>query len=268
VGISQANFKDLLQRILRRHEFHTVNPAVFGLHEKLMISLVWLRQAITYNFAAFLFSCHSSTISRTLQQMIQVLMEIADEEVTIPPKSQREQDAELFEGKEIVLIVDGAEQQVFSSSDKLLQNINFSGKKKKHTFTKLLAVNPLGKIQFVSDSYPGSVNDLNLIQMPENNVCKYLEEKEYVLGDAGFKGMSWNRIIAFHSAEMKGLIDKDFKRIRVVVENAIRGVRRWKICSHTFVGKHKDNIFELRQWHHHVWKVCCWLTNVYSNIRK
>jgi hypothetical protein len=270
VGISQSDFSHLRDECYKQlPNERNLQPDQMTLFERLMVTLTWLRNGISQNFLAFIFRCSQATVSRILHDTVDNLYQIADAAIKIPEEDERESLSESFEGKQIVLVVDGAEQRVLSSTDKLLQNINFSGKKHLHTFTKLLAVDPVeGKIRFISGSYPGSVNDLNLVQMPENSLKYALKDDEYILGDAGFKGMLHENIIAYTSKEMEGAVDKNFKRIRVIVENAIRGVRRWKICYHTFNGTHKDNIIELRNWHHCIWKVCAWLSNLYFTIRE
>jgi hypothetical protein len=269
VGINISDFLDLRERFLKHSPKESLKENQIGRTERLMLTLTWLRHGISQRFMAFLFECDQATISRILHDTIDQLYDLADEDIQVPEEDERENLSELFEGKQIVLVIDGAEQRVQSSDDKLLQNINFSGKKHLHTFTKLLAVDPIeGKVRFMSGSYPGSVNDLNLVQMPENSLKHALKQDEYILGDAGFKGMQHERIIAYTSKEMDGVVDKDFKRIRVIVENGIRSVRRWRICYNTFDGKHKGNIIELRNWHHRVWKVCAWLSNLYFVLRQ
>lgn len=64
-------------------------------------------------------------------------------------------------------VVDGFEQSIYSSSNEHVKNATFSGKKKKHTFTKLLFVTTNGWVVKLGDSYPGSKNDLNLADMPK-----------------------------------------------------------------------------------------------------
>jgi hypothetical protein len=126
--------------------------------QRLLITLTCLRHGISQQLVAFIFGCSQPTVSRILHETVYQLYDLADDEIQLPEQHEKDELYELQDGKQIVLVVDGAEQRVQSSDFKLLQNINFSGKKHLHTFTKLIAVDPvLGKIRFISNSYPGSV---------------------------------------------------------------------------------------------------------------
>jgi hypothetical protein len=88
----------------------------------------------------------------------------------------------------------------------------YSGKKRKHTFTILIGVTPKGHILFVSLTYNGSNNDLNLIEYPENHVWNYITEDEYIMADKGFRGMT-KGILPFIGDESKFTPDeKQFNR--------------------------------------------------------
>ncbi len=52
------------------------------------------------------------------------------------------------------------------------RKVTFSGKKCKHTFTKMIACSPFGHIYFVSRSYVGSKNDQSVFNMPDCKLSK------------------------------------------------------------------------------------------------
>jgi hypothetical protein len=267
VGITVSQFEKLSTTYFALAPHSPYHLDDLGVQEQLLITLAWLRQAFTYKVLGFIFKIDGSTAQRIVKKVLNNLHDLANTEITIPSYEERVEQASVLEGKQFVIVVDGAEQGVMSSNNKLLKNINFSGKKKKHTFTKLIGVNLRGKVEFMSHSYNGSINDLNLIQMPENDIAKYLTEDEFVLGDAGFRGMEAARVIAYNEDEYEGAAGREFKRLRVVVENTIGAIKRWKICYHTFHGKHEGNEEKLLFWHDTVWRVCAWLTNLYCEVR-
>ena len=85
-------------------------------------------------------------------------------------------------------VVDGFEHEIRSSQDTNIKNVNFSGKKKMHSFTQLLLTTTSGWICYVSPSYSGSVNDLNLTSFPETNMKDKLFKGCSIIGDLGFRG--------------------------------------------------------------------------------
>ena len=131
---------------------------------------------------------------------------------------------ELEDGFTYVLIVDGMEHQIYSCSKKFIENSTFSGKKGYNTFTMLIAVNKEGTIWFISQSYPGSNNDINLAYFKENHLCDYLTSEEKIAADQGFKNLETLSIYT-HIQKPKNSREKEFnsrfKHYRCTVENSI-----------------------------------------------
>lgn len=48
--------------------------------------------------------------------------------------------------------------------------------------------------------------------------------------------------------------------MRIVVENAISMIKKWKICSHVF-RVHTTNLNQALKFHDQVWRICAALTN-------
>lgn len=156
------------------------------------------------------------------------------------------------------------EHEINCSSDEYIKKVTFSGKKKYHTFTKLIAVTKEGYIWFVSKSFPGSNNDINLCNFPSNKIFKSLSEDEKIAGDDGFKGLEhfsiYTQIDAQTNEEEK--FDKNFKHYRIVVENSIAQLRKWKIASHKFYSKMSDLSKALEE-HHFIIEIVAGLVNKY-----
>jgi hypothetical protein len=268
MGISISEFHDLIKRVKEVEQINSPKAQVGGrptleLQDRLGITLAHLRHSFTMMSLQWLFQVPASSNQRYVVDMIDTLYIAMKEVVKLPPKESRAQSAIKFNQKDIVMVVDGAEQATTASKDKNIKAVLFSGKKKYHTFTKLLGVSPKGKVWFVSPSYFGSVNDLNLMQMPENAVYEKLTKKEYIAGDKGFRGMTKQRILTNPVGAPKR-VDKSFKKIRVIVENVICELRKWRICDHTFrsTNKNKSWVPALEK-HHKIWFVCCGLFNLY-----
>ena len=65
----------------------------------------------------------------------------------------------------------------------------YSQKKKKPTINTLAVISPSGRILYLSPSYPGSVNDREIVEKTAASWYADLTEEENGLGDPGFRGM-------------------------------------------------------------------------------
>lgn len=160
------------------------------------------------------------------------------------------------------LIIDGMEQKVISCSNKSIRNASFSGKKKFHTFTKLIGVSREGFVWFLSPSYLGSLNDINLCSFPENFIFRKLHPQEKIMGDLGFKGLEKLQIYTMESNNYPENYEHDFMHFRSLVENVIGQIRKWKICKHDFQSKMVD-LEKASNYHHFVFEIICGLTNLF-----
>ena len=113
-----------------------------------------------------------------------------------------------------------------------------------HTFSILAAAVPNGHIYFLSLSYSGSKNDLNIYNMMENQIHLSLNSKEYIIPDKGYCGLDKqfpNMIIPIKRGEESISLDEqryndEIAKTRIVVENAFACIKRFSICQHTFRG--------------------------------
>ena len=73
------------------------------------------------------------------------------------------------------------ENEINLRSDEYIKKSTFSGKKKYNTFTKLIAVTKEGFIWFISRSYPGSINDIDLCNIPSANINIFHKRKKLLV---------------------------------------------------------------------------------------
>jgi len=123
--------------------------------QRLTLTMLWLRNYPSLKILAWIANMDPSSISRMLNDTVELLWNALKGFVAIPRITERLHHAKRIWNYLVVLVVDGTEQKVLQSKKKAKANITYSGKKKMHTFTKLIAVTPNGKICFISDSYPG-----------------------------------------------------------------------------------------------------------------
>lgn len=122
-----------------------------------------------------------------------------------------------------------------------------------------------GFIWFISRSYPGSINDINLCNFPSNQIYQYLSQEEKIAGDEGFKGLEHFSIMTQLDAKtpLEDKFNRYFKHYRCVVENSIAHIRKWRICSHKFYSKILDLKKALEE-HHFIVELIAGLVNKYS----
>ena len=82
------------------------------------------------------------------------------------------------------VIIDATEIYVERPALPELQQITFSEHKHQNTYKGLIGISPSGAIVFVSDLYPGSVSDKELVQL--SGVLDFLESGDSVMADRGF----------------------------------------------------------------------------------
>lgn len=269
IGLESYQFEELFKDVLKLYVKPQRGPEKsVPLKWRLTFYLVHLKTSISFRFFSWLYFVSISTLHEYFDEIHGYLLQTLGEP-SIPTLSERLKSSVEFYGKKASIVVDGVEQEIYSSIDNGISKVTFSGKKGYHTFTKLLFVNPHGKIYLVTDSQPGSMNDLNLLTMCDTWKKLNLSDEEIIMADDGFRGYAEHKVITL-STETSVSGDenyhKQFKRIRVVVENAISHVKKWRICSTLFRAKVK-NLTEALEKHHKIWLVCVGLVNRFVQIR-
>jgi hypothetical protein len=121
--------------------------------------------------------------------------------------------------KVLQFIIDGFEQQIYSYSKDDSRHVTFSGKKQRHTFTKLIFVTRTNDwICKSSNSYSGSVSDLNFKAVfPDADITKDLIKNCIIIVDKGFRGLLDKMIVTIDNINPDN--ESSFLRVRCTVEN-------------------------------------------------
>lgn len=173
-----------------------------------------------------------------------------------------------FRGWDLVVVIDGCEQRVKIPSDKLNERSLYSGKKRTHTFTVMLACAPDGTIYFLSCSYNGSKNDMNIYEMSENQIHRGMMSDEAIVADKGYVGVAQYhpKIVLPILGEEKSLTNEEIaynneqKKHRIVVENVFAHIKKYNICSHVFRSP-VSNVEISRKKHNEIWVICAGMVN-------
>ena len=147
--MSKENFNFLLMKLDWEESTQLNRKVNFELTyiNRLLLTLLWLRQYPSLKLLAWIFRIDPSTVSRTLLNVLDKLWRFLEPKLEIPSTVTER----MLTGKRIgmffvIMVIDGAEQQVLESIHKYKKNITFSGKKHIHTFTKLIGVSPNGMV--------------------------------------------------------------------------------------------------------------------------
>lgn len=160
---------------------------------------------------------------------------------------------------------DSTERPIQRPKAPQVQKAYYSGKKKQHTLKNNLVINADSKVVLLTPSFEGRIHDKQIA-----DIVGYTVPNDSVLyQDSGFQGFSLpniniiqpkkkprNRELTSEEKEKNRLISS----IRIQVEHAIRGVKRYRIV--------KD---KLRNWKKGfsdlVMETCCGLHNFRLNFR-
>ena len=261
-GVTVAEFEDLLERAqpvwVERERERLARPnrkralgggrnPEFDLRGQLLISLVWLRLYLTTAALGFLFGIDKSTVSRYTRAVLPVLRQVGQATLGWPEPPKRGQgqtlDQAWQEHPDLLAFVDATEQPVRRSSDPQTQRAHYSGKKKRHTRKAEIIVNEYGIVRAVSLSVPGSVHDRKLFS--RSGAADKIPQAVTVGGDSGYQGIQHDLpnhsvITPFKKSkhhpltEEQKLLNHEFSRSRIIVENTIGHFKHFKALAERF----------------------------------
>jgi IS5 family transposase len=261
-GVTPAEFDDLLEKAsplwLELEHERLDRPdrqrAVGGgsdyklaLQERLLMTLIWLRLYLTTEALGFFFGVSKSTASRNTRNVLGVLRRLGDSTLGWPEPPQRGQGKNVAQAlqayPDLYALVDATEQAVRRPQAEPSQRAHYSGKKKRHTRKTQIIVNEHGQIRHLSQSTPGSVHDLKHFR--QSGAKKLIPTETTVGGDAGYDGLGHD--LPDHSVitpfkarrnhplnEEQKLLNREFARLRIVVENTLCQLKHFKVLADRF----------------------------------
>lgn len=218
--------------------------------EKLFYILFYVKCYPTFDLAAFIFKVDKSSCCRWTHWFMEALKNTLKQEIVLPKRKMRDFKnlSETFtEIKEI--FIDGTERPIRRPKDSEIQKNNYSGKKKRHTKKNIVITNSKKEILLVSPTKKGSSHDYNIFK--KEKIGDYLPEDIITNMDTGFLGIEKDfphikvvmpkkkpkgKNLTFMDSEANKLKSKK----RVLVENALAGVKRLKIVSDIYRNHKKD----------------------------
>jgi hypothetical protein len=208
-----------------------------ALEEQIILTLMYLRQGLTFQVLGLLFEVSESTAHNTFNYWQGVFREILPASL-IETIKKLEIQLEDFQ-EELVkyeLIVDSSEQAMERPLDYQQQKKYYSGKKKNHTLKTQFITLPQGKdIVDVVVGYPGQKSDIKLFQEHKNVFSKeqtFSGDKAYI-GDCQIttpqKKPKNGELTSSQKEENKKLSSQ-----RIFVEHMIRLVKVFQVGRDRF----------------------------------
>lgn len=235
------------------------------IEEKLCLVLFYLKAYTTYDIVGFVFNLDRSNVCRDIHLYMKALEKTLKRKLVVPERKIRSID-EFFrqfpEAKEV--FADAYERRVQKPVNKKRKNKLYSGKKKAPTRKNMVVTDIDKKILILSPTNSGRRHDKRLAD--KYDVIRYIPEDIPIYTDTGLQGIQkvhTNTIMPCKSTKKHPLTSeqKEMNRfisgIRVVVEHAIAGIKRYKASSDIYRNRipNLDDTFQLLSaglWNYHL----------------
>ncbi len=275
-GLSVGQFEELVEGLRaevgrdpglikpRRRAVGGGRKAKLSFEDQVVLTLMYYRLYLTQVLLGYLFDLDDSNVSRVVNRLRPLLLEVLPLPVPETPlladaQKPRRRIAtleELFqkhpEFKEV--LIDATEQEVPKPKGKAKRQGHYSGKKKRHTLKTQVTTSRDGLLLHVSRSVAGRVNDLTLLR--GSGVLRDLPAELPVRLDRGYDGVAHDyperRFQMPHKARRNKPLDlvqrwvnQLHNRYRVPVENALAHLKRFKLLAGIYRGPEQsyDNTF-------------------------
>lgn len=232
--------------------------------DKLLFILIYLKQGSLQEAHASLFGMHQPDANFWIHLLQPLLNEALGKAGELPARTVEEIAVSPFEAG--LYFHDGTERPIVRPVNARQQRLFYSGKKGRHTVKNLVLINAPCKVLFLSRTAEGKKNDKKLA----DEEARYrLAPSSVLYQDTGFQAFALDGITLMQPKKKprgKPLSDQDkasnraISSIRIRVEHAINGVKRYRIVKDT-----------IRNWkagfRDQVMETCCGLHNFRLNFR-
>jgi len=217
---------------------------------KLFFILFYYKCYPTYDVLAFFYDCNRSNAMRRQKCLSGILQATLGKKLVLPKRQLKnvEDFLKAFpEAKEV--FIDGTERPIQRPEAKEKQKANYSGKKHRHTRKNLIISDRKKRIGFLSRTVAGKTHDFTILK--EHAPPKYIPITVRQRVDLGFKG--YRKQYPNHCVSMpvrkprtrelsQSVKEQNARksRVRVLVEHAIGGIKRFRITTDVFRNKLKD----------------------------
>ena len=217
---------------------------------KLFFILIYVKCYPTFDVAAVLYGVHRSRAHRWTQDLLPVLEQTLGYQMILPERQIHEVEGffQRFPTAQ-TLFVDGSERPTYRPQERLAQKTYYSGKKKRHPRKHLFISDEQRRILALSPPAPGAHHDSKMFKAwpPPDR----LPDDVIYWTDAGFQGLRTDDPQCPVIQPQKKPPGKELNvldrwcntlraRIRIVVEHAIGGVKRFGAVAQIYRNRGAD----------------------------
>ncbi len=257
-GLSISEFDILLESFVKiLHEFLSANKnrqralgggrkgALIDARSKLFYILSYLKIYPTYDLAGFIFGVDRSRCCRWTKSLMSLLEQALGRTITMP-KRRVSSIEELLEvcpdAKDLFL--DGTERRTQRPNKSKTRTKRYSGKKKMHARKNAIICDENRRIIYVSPTKEGRIHDLQ--QIKKTGILEHIPPDKTLWVDKGYQGIksalkNGNQVMIPQKKPRRKSLTFEQKQenrvisgIRIVVEHAINGVKRFGAMSNTY----------------------------------
>jgi hypothetical protein len=257
LGISKEEFETLLKTFTNIYQEEQQKKkrkrAVGGgrkgnfkkTEQKLFYALFYLKVYPTFDVAAFIFNSSKTRTHNWKNIVLPFLEKTLGRELVLPKRKIRsiEEFKEVF--PEIAdVFLDGTERRIQKPKKSKNNKKNYSGKKKCQTRKNLVMSDDKKRILYLSSTKAGKTHDKKISD--KTNLISRIPKDVCIWADTGFQGIQkQHKNILMPTKKSKGKFltnkqkeeNKTISSIRIIVENAIAGIKRYNCLSHAFRNK-------------------------------
>jgi hypothetical protein len=239
------------------------NSPLPTLEDKLLFILMYLRKATTQDIFGEVFGMSQPVVNEWVHRLLPHLKQALAELGELPARTAS--DLQVASDEVKLYFQDGTERPIQRPKNKTAQTTYYSGKKKRHTVKNNVLVNAQAKIVLLTPTCEGKKHDKKIADEAELT----LPEDSLLYQDSGFQGFALAGVTILQPKKKPrgGQLtpeekehNREISRIRIRVEHAIGGLKRYRIV--------KD---QLRNWKQDfralAMEICCGLHNFRLNFR-
>lgn len=219
--------------------------ALINARSKLFYILFYLKIYSTYDLAGFVFNADRSRCFHWTKDFLPLLEKTLGRNIVMPKRkiSSVEELLEICpEAKD--LFIDGTERKTQRPKKSKLRTKRYSGKKRMHTRKNSIIADEKRNIVFVSPTKEGKTHDLK--QLKKTGVLEHIPKSITLWLDKGYLGIKHNLpnnnpVMIPHKKPPRKELTKEQRAenkiipgIRIVVEHAINGIKRFSSMVSTY----------------------------------
>ena len=244
-GLPSAEIFELLSDLLNRFKlkyYSTWRVANVHYHNQLLLTLMKLKLNSPFLDLGHRFGISRTTASNIFHTYLNALYEILSQKLILMPSRFKNQAClpQSFDGfNNCRVVLDCTEVPIEIPKNMFEQNVTYSSYKGRNTFKALVGVAPNGTITFISNLYPGSVSDKEIVI--QSKVLEKLVPGDMVMADKGFllhdimpPGTSLNIPPFLHGGQFSlEQVNSTYNiaRARIHVERAICRIKIYQILN-------------------------------------